>query len=116
GVRFVNDYAPEHLEIVAAQEASILPEIRNAGSVFLGAYAPVPSGDYATGSNHVLPTGGYARMFSPLSVESFGPKMQVQRVSRAGLGRIRAAVERLAEAEGLIAHKNAISVRFDGAR
>lgn len=114
GVRFVNDYAPEHLEIIADGEAQLLAQIKNAGSVFMGPFSPVPSGDYATGSNHVLPTGGFAKMFSPLSVESFGRKMQVQKLSRAGLGRIRATVERLAEAEGLMAHKNSIAVRFHG--
>jgi len=116
GLRFVNDYAPEHLEIVAAGAARLLPAVRNAGSVFLGPYAPVPGGDYATGSNHVLPTGGYARMFPPLSVESFGRKMQVQSLTRAGLGRIRGAVERLAEAEGLPAHQHAVAVRFRPAK
>ncbi len=71
------------------------------------------SGDYATGGNHVLPTGGFAKMFSPLSVESFGRKVQVQKLSRSGLGRIRSTVECLAETEGLIAHKNSIAVRFN---
>ena len=109
---FINDYAPEHLEIMSRDEAKIIPRITNAGSVFLGSYTGGPLGDYATGSNHTLPTSGYSKMFSPLSVESFGKKMQIQKVNRAGLFTIGKTVETLAEREGLDAHKNAIHIRY----
>ncbi|MCL5734865.1 MAG: histidinol dehydrogenase [Actinobacteria bacterium] len=112
-VAFSNDYAPEHLEIITENPKELLGRIRNAGSVFLGNYAPVPAGDYASGTNHVLPTQGYAKMFGPLSVESFGQYMQVQEIEREGLAAIRETVETLAEVEGLPAHRAAIAVRFD---
>ncbi len=108
----INDYAPEHLEIVSKDESKILKKINNAGSVFLGKYSSEPLGDYATGSNHILPTSGYAKMFSALSVESFGKKMQIQKVSKAGIEKLKDTVEVLAAREGLDAHKNAVSIRF----
>ncbi len=108
----INNYAPEHLEIVSKNESEILKRINNAGSVFLGPYSSEPLGDYATGGNHTLPTSGYAKMFSALSVESFGKKMQIQKISKTGIKNLRATVEALATKEGLDAHKNAISVRF----
>lgn len=75
----------------------------------MGPYSSEPLGDYATGSNHTLPTSGYAKMFSPLSVESFGKKMQIQKISKTGLLRLKDTAETLAEREGLTAHKNAIT-------
>ncbi len=108
----INDYAPEHLEIVYKNENAILKKINNAGSVFLGNYSSEPLGDYATGSNHTLPTSGYAKMFSALSVESFGKKMQIQQVTKEGIKNLRTTVEVLAVKEGLDAHKNAVSIRF----
>jgi len=111
-LRFINEYAPEHLEIVSRKESEILAKVINAGSVFLGAYSSEPLGDYATGSNHTLPTGGYAKMFSPLSLASFGKKMQIQKISKTGMKNLQTTVETLAEREGLDAHKNAISIRF----
>ncbi|OGG53280.1 histidinol dehydrogenase [Candidatus Kaiserbacteria bacterium RIFCSPHIGHO2_01_FULL_53_29] len=108
----INDYAPEHLEIVSRKESEILKKVNNAGSVFLGSYSSEPLGDYATGANHTLPTSGYAKMFSPLSVESFGKMMQIQKVSASGIRNLRRTVEVLAEREGLDAHKNAVSIRF----
>lgn len=109
----INQYAPEHLEIVCKNSESILPKINNAGSVFLGPYSSEPLGDYATGSNHTLPTSGYAKMFSPLSVESFGKKMQIQKVSKQGIKNLKGTVEILAAREGLDGHKNAVSIRFN---
>lgn len=109
----INEYAPEHLEIISENENQILKKINNAGSVFLGKYSSEPLGDYATGSNHTLPTSGYAKMFSGLSVESFGKKMQIQRVTKDGIKKLRNMVEVLATREGLDAHKNAISIRFN---
>ena len=86
--------------------------IRNAGSVFVGPWAPESAGDYATGANHVLPTGGLARSCGPLAVESYGKFSQVQRISRDGLAAIRETIGTLAEAEGLLAHRDAVEVRF----
>ncbi len=113
GAAFVNSYAPEHLEIITADDHRVLGSIQNAGSIFLGNWSPEPAGDYASGSNHTLPTGGYARMFSPLSVESYGRKVQVQELTRDGLARLRSTVETLALAEGLPAHRQSISIRFE---
>ncbi len=113
GIAFVNVYAPEHLEIITNDDQRVLAGIHNAGSIFLGAWSPVPTGDYASGSNHILPTGRYARFFAPLSVESFGRKVQVQQLSRDGLANLRPAIETLAQAEGLPAHRHAITIRFE---
>ncbi len=112
-IEFSNSYAPEHLEIATAEPEQVLPLITNAGSVFLGPYAPVAGGDYATGTNHVLPTGGSAKSFGPLSVESFGRWIQVQSVSREGLLGLRETVVALAEAEGLQGHARSIDIRFE---
>jgi histidinol dehydrogenase len=113
-IDFVNEYAPEHLSIVVRDDATVVDRIRAAGSVFVGPYAPESAGDYATGSNHVLPTGRLARSFGPLAVESFGHWVQVQRVSRDGLAAIRRTVATIAEAEGLVAHREAVEARFRG--
>ena len=112
-VEFANDYAPEHLELCTENFEELLPKMRNAGTVFLGNYTPEPSGDYVSGLNHVLPTGSNTKMFGPLSVESFGKKMQVQRMNKAGLAAIRRSAEVMADTEGLPAHKRAISIRFE---
>lgn len=108
----INEYAPEHLEIVSADESKIAKKIINAGSVFLGPYSSEPLGDYTTGANHTLPTSGFAKMFPPLSTESFGKMIQFQKISRAGISNLRSATETLASCEGLDAHKNAITIRF----
>jgi histidinol dehydrogenase len=107
-----NEYAPEHLQIMVSDPRAILPRISNAGSIFLGGYAPAAAGDYATGSNHVLPTGEYAKMYSPLSVDSFIRRLEVQHVSKEGLASIRQTVGALAMAEGLPAHRRSIEIRF----
>jgi histidinol dehydrogenase len=112
-VEFANDYAPEHLELCTENFEELLPKMRNAGTIFLGNYTPEPSGDYVSGLNHVLPTGANTKMFGPLAVESFGKKMQVQRMTKAGLAAIRRSAEVMAETEGLPAHKRAISIRFE---
>jgi histidinol dehydrogenase len=114
-LELVNDYAPEHLSIVVADAARALDGIRHAGSVFVGRYAPESAGDYASGSNHVLPTGRLARSSGALGVESFGKWVQVQEVTRDGLASIRASVAALAEAEGLEAHRRAVEIRFEEA-
>ena len=110
---FVNDYAPEHLSVVVEDLDAAQAAIRHAGSLFLGTYAPESAGDYATGSNHVLPTGRLARAYGALSVESFGKWLQVQRVTRDGLASVRDTVATVAEAEGLSAHRRAVEVRFE---
>lgn len=112
-VDFANDYAPEHLEVCTENADAILTRLNNAGTVFVGNYTPEPSGDYVSGLNHVLPTGANTKMFGPLSVESFGKKMQVQRMTKEGLAAIRQSAEIMAATEGLPAHGRAISIRFD---
>jgi histidinol dehydrogenase len=110
---FADEYAPEHLSCVVADEDAALARLRHAGSLFLGPWAPESAGDYAAGSNHVLPTAGGGRAYSALGVESFGRWMQVNRVTRAGLERILPAVAAVAEAEGLTAHRRAVEIRFE---
>jgi histidinol dehydrogenase len=112
---FVNAYAPEHLSVVVDDVEEAVARLRNAGSLFVGPYAPESAGDYASGANHVLPTGGLARSCGALSTESYGKFMQVQRISRDGLSAIRDAVEAISEAEGLMAHKRAVELRFETA-
>ena len=112
---FADEYAPEHLSCVVADPEGALASLRHAGSLFLGAFAPESAGDYAAGSNHVLPTAGAGRAYSPLGVESFGRWMQVNRLTRDGLARIRPTVAAVAEAEGLTAHRRAVEIRFEGA-
>lgn len=111
--RIINGYAPEHLEIVLRDERKALRLLNNAGTVFLGPYASESLGDYATGANHTLPTAGFAKTFSGLSVESFGKTIQVQKVSKQGISSLRSTVETLALAENLEAHKKAVSIRFN---
>jgi histidinol dehydrogenase len=111
-IDFVNDYAPEHLSIDVDPLEPTVERIRNAGSVFVGPWAPESAGDYATGGNHVLPTGGLARGTGGLAVETFGKFVQVQRISRDGLEGIASTVATLAETEGLIAHRDAVTERL----
>ena len=111
-VEFANDYAAEHLEIVTREPMLLLPRINHAGSIFLGPYAPVPVGDYASGTNHVLPTGQCAKMFSGLSVDDFVKKPTFQLLSREGLEHVAEAVMKLSEAEGLPLHGEAIRMRM----
>ena len=113
GLDFVNAYAPEHLSVVVDDVEEAVARLRNAGSLFVGPYAPESAGDYASGANHVLPTGGLARSCGALSTESYGKFMQVQRITRDGLASIRDAVEAISEAEGLMAHKRAVELRFE---
>ena len=112
-ISLANEIAPEHLEIVTEDPRAVLPEIRNAGEVFLGEWSPEPLGDYLAGPNHVLPTSGTARFFSPLSVDSFLKTMSIVAYSRDTLAPIREQVVAMAEAEHLTAHANSIRVRFE---
>lgn len=114
-IAFANAYAPEHLAVHTADPGAVADRTTRAGSVFLGRWSPHSAGDYATGANHVLPTGGLARAYGPLSVEHFGSWRQVQTLSAEGLGALRPTVSRLAEAEGLTAHRLAVDIRFEDA-
>ncbi len=111
-VDFANEYAPEHLEIVVREPFEVLRGVKNAGSVFLGAFSPVAAGDYATGANHVLPTAGFASLFSGLSVHDFMRRMTVQMLDAEGLRKIKDAVVQLARAEGMEMHARSVEVRF----
>lgn len=111
-VRFANDLAPEHLEVCCANPTEYIGRVDNAGSVFLGNYSPEPLGDYFAGPNHVLPTSGTARFFSPLSVDSFVKKSSFIYYTEPALREARGDIVTLAQAEGLTAHANSIKVRF----
>ncbi|PSQ56257.1 MAG: histidinol dehydrogenase, partial [Halobacteriales archaeon SW_9_67_25] len=109
---FAEEYAAEHLAIVADEDEALLDRIDSAGSAFLGHYSPVAAGDYASGPNHVLPTGGQARLVGGLSVDTFLRSTTVQRISEAGLGELRETITTLARAEGLEAHAESVERRF----
>ena len=113
-VELANEIAPEHLEIVTKMPRELLPRVKNAGAVFLGAYTPEPLGDYLAGPDHVLPTSGTARFFSPLSVDSFLKSISVLEFDREALEPISREIIALAQAEKLTAHANSIQVRFEG--
>lgn len=110
--RLANEIAPEHLEIMTENPKALLPQILNAGAVFLGQNTPEPLGDYMAGPCHVLPTSGTARFFSPLSVESFLKRMSVIDFSREALESVKDGIISMAESEHLTAHANSIKVRF----
>lgn len=112
-VAFANRLAPEHLEVMCEDPMSYIGKLDNAGSVFLGQYAPEPLGDYYAGPNHVLPTGGTARFFSPLSVDSFIKKSSFIYYKQSALQAAKDDIVALAKAEGLDAHAHAVSVRFE---
>jgi histidinol dehydrogenase len=111
-IDFTNEYAAEHLQVLTSDPFITLNRIKHAGSIFLGPYAPVPVGDYASGTNHVLPTGQCARMFSGLSVDDFIKKPTFQYLSKEGLAGLKDVVITLAEAEGLPIHAKAVKARF----
>ncbi|WP_421919675.1 histidinol dehydrogenase [Marinifilum sp.] len=107
-----NEYGPEHLIIYVKEEEKCLTNIVNAGSVFIGNYTPESAGDYASGTNHTLPTNGYAKSYSGVSLESFMKKITFQRISEKGLLELGPVIELMAQAEQLDAHKNAVSIRL----
>ena len=111
-IKFTNDYAPEHLEIMTKNNSEVVNKIINAGSVFLGNWTTKSSGDYATGANHVLPTGGMAKMYPPLGVDAYGKWMQIQECTKEGLKKIKKTIEVISGVEQLPAHKNSVSIRF----
>lgn len=108
----VNDYAPEHLIIAVGNRDFYLKNIKNAGSVFIGNYTPESAGDYASGTNHTLPTNGFARNYSGVNLDSFMKAITFQEITKNGLKNIGKAVEIMAEAEGLQAHKHAVTIRL----
>ena len=110
-IDILNEYAPEHLILACANADDLADKIINAGSVFLGNYSPESVGDYASGTNHTLPTNGYAKAYSGVSIDSFVKKITFQKLTKEGLKNIGKTVEVMAEAEGLIAHRNAVKIR-----
>ena len=115
-MEMVNAYAPEHLIIVTANYADLAEQVLNAGSVFLGDYTPESAGDYASGTNHTLPTNGWAHSYSGINMDSFYKKITFQEISRYGLVNIGDAIMTMAEAEELQAHSNAVSIRLRSAK
>lgn len=111
-VEFSNLYAPEHLILALEDFEKYIPSVQNAGSVFLGNYSCESAGDYASGTNHTLPTNGFARNYSGVSIDSFVKKITFQEISAKGLQNLGKTIEIMAEAEGLFAHKNAVSIRL----
>ncbi|UFH32540.1 histidinol dehydrogenase [Chryseobacterium sp. C-71] len=111
-LEFSNLYAPEHLILAVDQFENYIEQIQNAGSVFLGNYSCESAGDYASGTNHTLPTNGFAKNYSGVSLDSFVKKITFQNLSKKGLENLGKTIELMAEAEGLLAHKNAVSIRL----
>jgi len=111
-VEYINIYAPEHLIIQTADYKKIGEKIVNAGSVFLGAYTPESAGDYASGTNHTLPTKGFSKMYNGVNLDSFVRKITFQEITREGLSRLGNTIEIMAESELLMAHRNAVSIRL----
>ena len=112
-MEFANSYAPEHLIINHTEADVLVQKVENAGSVFIGPYSPESAGDYASGTNHTLPTSGYAHAYSGVNLDSFCKKVTFQRLSKDGLQSIGQAIELMAENEDLMAHKLAVSVRLE---
>ncbi|TXE05629.1 histidinol dehydrogenase [Gelidibacter salicanalis] len=110
---FINAYGPEHFIVCTQNEIFFLEGIRNAGSVFVGNYTPESAGDYASGTNHTLPTNGYSKAYSGVNLDSFSKSMTFQKISKEGLKTIGKTIELMADAEGLQAHKNAVSIRLN---
>ena len=108
-----NEIASEHLESLTADPYQVMTKIRNAGAIFLGEYSSEPLGDYFAGPNHILPTNGTAKFFSPLNVDDFMKKTSIISYSREALERVHKDIEAFAESEGLTAHANSIKVRFE---
>ena len=111
-IKFANGYAAEHVEIMTESPLEVLLKLRNAGAVFIGGYSPVAAGDYTSGANHVLPTAGYARVFSGLGVEHFMKRISVQMLTKEGLAKIKDDVIKIANAEHMRWHAKSVEVRF----
>lgn len=111
-LEIINEYAPEHLIICSKNEDFYVNNVQNAGSVFIGNYTPESAGDYASGTNHTLPTNGFAKNYSGVSLDSFTKAMTFQKITKVGIQNIGKSIEIMAEAEGLKAHKNAVTLRL----
>jgi len=111
-IALINEYAPEHLILAVDNATQVAEKIVNAGSVFIGNYSPESVGDYASGTNHTLPTNGFAKAYSGVSMDSFVKKITFQQLTERGLMNIAPTVIEMADAEGLQAHSNAVSVRL----
>lgn len=111
-LELINEYGPEHFIVCVENEDFYVENIQNAGSVFIGNYTPESAGDYASGTNHTLPTNGYAKQYSGVNLDSFMKSMTFQKISKKGIQGIGNAIELMAEAEGLQAHKNAVTLRL----
>ena len=112
-IDFMNEYAAEHLILNVQKEEMYLDRIVSAGSIFIGPYTPESAGDYASGTNHTLPTNAYARMYSGVNMDAFTKKITFQKITEKGIQNIGTAIELMAEAEGLQAHKNAVTLRLE---
>ncbi|EAR01227.1 histidinol dehydrogenase [Maribacter sp. HTCC2170] len=112
-IDLINEYGPEHYILCVEDEEIYLTQIMNAGSVFIGNYTPESAGDYASGTNHTLPTNGYAKQYSGVNLDSFKKSMTFQKINTEGIKEIGRAIELMAEAEGLQAHKNAVTLRLE---
>ena len=112
-IELTNEYAPEHLIIQSSNYMQLAERIVNAGSVFLGPYTPESAGDYASGTNHTLPTSGYAKAYSGVNLDSFLRKITFQEITREGLQNLGKTIEVMAANEHLDAHKNAVSIRLN---
>ena len=108
----INEYAPEHLIICTENNGFYIENIENAGSIFIGNYTPESAGDYASGTNHTLPTNGFSKAYSGVNLDSFTKSITFQKISKQGILNIGQTIELMAEAEGLQAHKNAVSLRL----
>ena len=111
-LEIINEYAPEHLIICSKNEDFYVNNVQNAGSIFIGNYTPESAGDYASGTNHTLPTNGFAKNYSGVNLDSFTKAMTFQKITKAGIKNIGKSIEIMAEAEGLQAHKNAVTLRL----
>jgi len=111
-IELSNEYAPEHLIISTEKPEDIVAKIKNAGSVFIGNYTPESAGDYASGTNHTLPTNGYSKSYSGINLNAYCKTISFQKISKEGLVNLGSTIEKMAEAEGLDAHKNAVSIRI----
>ena len=112
GIDFINEYAPEHFIICSKDEDFFIDNVNSAGSVFIGNFTPESAGDYASGTNHTLPTNGFAKSYSGVGLDSFLKSMTFQKISEIGIKNIGKTIEIMAEAEGLKAHKNAVTIRL----
>ena len=109
---FINEYAPEHYIISIENEDYFVSKIMNAGSVFVGKYSPESAGDYASGTNHTLPTNGYSKQYSGVNVDSFAKTITFQKITKSGLSKLSETIQLMAQAENLDGHKKAVSIRF----